>query len=206
VAQFKLFDSMFSGIVEEVGEIIEISTSGSNIKFRVKSNLAQEASVDQSISHDGICLTVTEVHDDSYTVVAVNETISLTNLDSKKVGDRVNLERCVKVNDRLDGHIVQGHVDALGRCTKIENHDGSWMITFKYPPKDRNLLVSKGSITVNGVSLTVIAPSEDEFSIAIIPYTFEHTTFKYLTNGSRVNLEYDIIGKYLDRRMSQRGL
>lgn len=197
---------MFSGIIEEVGEIIEVEKDGTNKRLRIASQLAGELKIDQSISHDGICLTVTELHEKSYSVVAVKETLELTNLNRKSVGDHVNLERCVKVGERLDGHIVQGHVDAVGRCVNIRDEGGSWIFTFEYPKKDRKLLVSKGSVTVNGVSLTVVNPTNDQFSIAVIPYTYAHTTFQYLNIGTVVNLEYDIIGKYLDRRLSTQGL
>jgi len=197
---------MFSGIVEEVGEILDITSEGTNKTFRVGAKLSSEVSIDQSISHDGVCLTVTQLYDGAYTVVAVKETLDLTSLNRKSIGDRVNLERCVKVNDRLDGHIVQGHVDAIATCIDIKSEDGSWTYTFRYPSKDRNLLVSKGSVTVNGVSLPVVSPSDEEFSIAVIPYTYEHTTFKDLEVGSIVNIEYDIIGKYLDRRLTSRGI
>jgi len=179
---------MFSGIIEEVGKIIGIETEGTNKKFQVATQLAGELSIDQSISHEGICLTVTELHEGSYSVVAVKETLDLTSLDQKVTGDHVNLERCVKAGDRLDGHIVQGHVDGVGTCADIRDEGGSWIFTFDYPTKDSKLLVSKGSVTVNGVSLTVVHPSLDQFSIAVIPYTFEHTTFQYLKVGSVVNL------------------
>ena len=197
---------MFSGIIEEVGEIIEVEKDGTNKRLRIASQLAGELKIDQSISHDGICLTVTELHEKSYSVVAVKETLELTSLNQKSVGEHVNLERCVKVGERLDGHIVQGHVDAVGTCANIKDEGGSWIFTFDYPKKDRKLLVSKGSVTVNGVSLTVVNPTNDQFSIAVIPYTYAHTTFQYLNIGTVVNLEYDIIGKYLDRRLSTQGL
>jgi len=197
---------MFSGIIEEVGKIIGIQTEGTNKKFQIETQLTQELSIDQSISHGGICLTVTELHGQSYSVVAVKETLDLTSLNQKVMGDHVNLERCVKVGDRLDGHIVQGHVDAIGICVDIKDEGGSWIFTFDYPPRYSKLLVSKGSVTVDGVSLTVVNPRNDQFSIAVIPYTYEHTTFQFLKIGTTVNLEFDIIGKYLDRRLNTQGL
>jgi len=197
---------MFSGIIEEIGKITEIREDQGNIDFTINAALASEVKVDQSISHDGVCLTVIACDADSYKVTAVKETLSLTSLSSKKVGSRFNLERCVKVGDRLDGHIVQGHVDCTAQCVRVQETDGSWRFTFRYPPEHKHLVVAKGSITINGVSLTVIDPKTDVFSVAIIPYTFSHTTFRYLSEGDLVNLEFDIIGKYLDRRLKVRGL
>jgi riboflavin synthase len=189
---------MFTGIIESLGRVADIRKEGSNLHFRVESSLSHELKIDQSISHNGVCLTVVDCDAQSHLVTAVEETLRLTSLGSWRVGDAVNLERAMLwQNARLDGHLVQGHVDKMGACTGIEDRDGSWYFHFQYVPSEEHLLVNKGSICVNGVSLTVVNPQEDGFSVAIIPYTYEHTTFKELKVGDPVNLEFDVIGKYI---------
>ena len=190
---------MFTGIVEEIGKITEIKESGSNLNIKVKAKMTPELKIDQSVSHNGICLTVVSMEDEEYMVTAVQETLEKTNLGALKTGDPVNLERGMKLGDRLDGHIVQGHVDQTATCIEIKEADGSWHFTFQYDPNVGNITIEKGSITVNGVSLTVVNSKSDQFSVAIIPYTYEHTTFKNLKKGDMVNLEFDVIGKYVKR-------
>ena len=190
---------MFTGIVEEIGKISDLKKSGSNLDISVEAKMTPELKIDQSVSHNGICLTVVSVENSSYTITAVNETLQKTNLGSLKVGDPVNLERGMKLGARLDGHIVQGHVDQTAICKTIAEKDGSWHFTFEYDPEIGNITIEKGSITVNGVSLTVVDSKKNEFSVAIIPYTYEHTTFKTLKKGDTVNLEFDVIGKYVKR-------
>ena len=193
---------MFTGIVETLGEIHDIEISGTNHIFTVKSPISSELKVDQSLSHSGICLTVVETGTDWHKVVAVKETLDRSNLSQKKVGSLLNLERAMRYDGRLDGHMVQGHVDGVGTCTQVEDRDGSWMFTFNYDSKDKHLLVDKGSIAVNGVSLTLIQPTNDTFMVTIIPYTWDHTDFCQITTGTLVNLEYDIIGKYVARQLA----
>lgn len=188
---------MFTGIIEELGTVREIRPEGSNIHFTIESPLAGSLKVDQSLSHNGVCLTVVEVMPGQYVVTAVEETLQRSNLGELSVGQQVNLERAMVYGGRLDGHIVQGHVDDTAVCSGIEALDGSWYFSFRYRPTPEHLLVDKGSICVNGVSLTVVNPVEDQFSVAIIPYTYEHTNFHQLQPGSKVNLEFDILGKYL---------
>lgn len=193
---------MFSGIIETTGIVKEIIQDGGNITWWVQCNFANELYIDQSIAHNGVCLTVTEIKDDQYSVVMIAETLRVTSLRETSVEDVVNLERCIKMNDRLDGHIVQGHVDSTATCTDISESDGSWYFTFQYTDKmHRGLVVSKGSITVNGVSLTVVNPTDDKFQVAIIPYTYEHTQFHQLKVGQIINLEFDILGKYVQRNL-----
>ena len=193
---------MFTGIIESAGIIKGIEKEGTNIHLRVESNLAQELKIDQSLAHDGVCLTVVAIEDQEYVVTAIEETLVRTNLEHKKVGDLLNLERAMSPTGRLDGHIVQGHVDTTGKCVKIEQADGSWYFTFKYDITPEHILVDKGSVCINGVSLTVVSPTkEGEFSVAIIPYTYEHTNFHKLTIGDTINLEFDILGKYIARYM-----
>lgn len=190
---------MFTGIVEEIGKISDIKESGSNLDIKVKAKMTPELKIDQSVSHNGICLTVVSLTDEEYLVTAVRETLDKTNLGTLKTGDPVNLERGMKLGDRLDGHIVQGHVDQTATCIEIKEADGSWHFSFEYDPDIGNITIEKGSITVNGVSLTVVNSKKDQFSVAIIPYTYEHTTFKHLKKGDKVNLEFDVIGKYVKR-------
>ncbi|WP_026932945.1 riboflavin synthase [Christiangramia echinicola] len=190
---------MFTGIVEEIGKISKLNKSGNNLNITVKAEMTPELKIDQSVSHNGTCLTVVEIHANEYVVTAVKETLDKTNLGLLKTGDLINLERGMKLGERLDGHIVQGHVDQTAICRNIMEADGSWKFTFEYDPNIGNITIEKGSITVNGVSLTVVNSKKNEFSVAIIPYTYEHTTFKNLKIGATVNLEFDVIGKYVKR-------
>lgn len=193
---------MFTGIVETTGTISAIESEGTNLTFRLESGMASELKIDQSVSHNGVCLTVTSVSDGSYTVTAVDETLRKTNLGQLKVGDRVNLERCMPAHGRFDGHIVQGHVDQTGVCTHVQDMNGSWLFDFQYEPDESgNITVEKGSICINGVSLTVFNSQPDRFRVTIIPYTYEHTTFRDLTVGAKVNLEFDIVGKYIKKML-----
>ncbi|SDB61424.1 riboflavin synthase alpha chain [Flavobacteriaceae bacterium MAR_2010_188] len=194
---------MFTGIVETMGEVIGLEKNGSNLTISIKSSISSELKVDQSVAHNGVCLTVVRYDDNSYDVVAIDETLNRSNLGKLKVSDLVNLERCVKVGDRLDGHIVQGHVDQTAICKSVLEKEGSWEYSFTYDPTLENITVTKGSITVNGVSLTVVGSEDDSFSVAIIPYTNEHTNFKNLKIGDTVNLEFDIIGKYVQKMMGR---
>ncbi len=188
---------MFTGIIETLGKVIKLEKNSGNLHIHIRSSLSQQLKVDQSIAHNGVCLTVVTVNNDSYVVTAIKETLDKTNLSHLKVGDTVNLERAMKLGERLDGHIVQGHVDEVGVCIKKTEEDGSHVFTFKFNSASPNITIEKGSITVNGVSLTVINSKEKEFSVAIIPYTFEHTNFKEMQIGDVVNLEFDVVGKYV---------
>ncbi|GIR13166.1 MAG: riboflavin synthase subunit alpha [Cryomorphaceae bacterium] len=193
---------MFTGIIEELGTVKKVEKNKGNIQLTIEAKFTQELRVDQSVAHNGVCLTVISIKDNQYSVIAIKETLEKTNLGNLISGDKINLERCMKIGDRLDGHIVQGHIDLTATCTKIETLDGSWMFKFKYAKKSiTETTVEKGSITINGTSLTVVDSSESEFSVCIIPYTFENTSFKYLKEGSQVNIEFDIIGKYIARMM-----
>ena len=194
---------MFTGIIENIGIINSIQHDNTNIDFTIASDLSKELRVDQSISHNGVCLTVVSLDDSTYTVTAIKETLNKTNLGKLKLGDSVNLERCLKVGDRLDGHFVQGHVDQIATCKSVVNENGSWLFTFKYDPKNNNITIEKGSITVNGVSLTVVNSKESEFSVAIIPYTYENTNFNSFKVGSLVNLEFDVFEKYITKLHSK---
>lgn len=190
---------MFTGIIETLGTVAEIRKDHDNLHITVDSNITHELKIDQSVSHNGVCLTVVSIADNQYTVTAIRETLEKTNLGDWQKGDLVNLERAMKLGDRLDGHIVQGHVDQTGICKSIENANGSWYYTFEYDADANNITIEKGSITVNGVSLTVVNSKLDEFSVAIIPYTYEHTNFKNFKVGTKINLEFDVIGKYVSR-------
>lgn len=194
---------MFTGIIETMGRLKRLEKEGSNIHFTFESSLTDELKIDQSVAHNGVCLTVIKVDGAEYTVTAIDETLSRTNLGALKVGNEVNLERCMKADGRFDGHIVQGHVDQLGELVSVEEMNGSHLFTFKHL-KGENFTVDKGSITVNGVSLTAFNATDFGFTVAVIPYTFEHTTFKHLRVGHEVNLEFDIIGKYVSRMMSRK--
>jgi riboflavin synthase len=195
---------MFTGIIETLGVIQEIKKENSNVHITMNSSITSELKIDQSIAHNGICLTVVAINDTFYTVTAIDETIKKTNLAEWKAGDSVNLERAMKLGDRLDGHIVQGHVDQTGSCITAEQTDGSWLYTFEYDGKPNNITIEKGSITVNGVSLTVVNSKKNQFSVAIIPYTYEHTNFKNFVIGTKINLEFDVIGKYVSRLYSNK--
>ncbi len=190
---------MFTGIIEDLGLITNLEQDHDNLHITIKSDFTTELKVDQSVSHNGVCLTVTSLNEDAYTVTAIRETLSKTNLGSLKIDDQVNLERAMKLGERLDGHIVQGHVDQTAICKSVEFQNGSWLFTFQYDETLSNITIEKGSITVNGVSLTVVNSKQNEFSVAIIPYTYEHTTFKVLKENSIVNLEFDVLGKYIKR-------
>ena len=190
---------MFTGIIEAEGKIENIETEGKNVHFTLSSPISQELKIDQSVSHNGVCLTVTSQVNNQYTVTAIEETLIRSNIGQLGVGDSINLERAMLQHGRLDGHIVQGHVDATAICTAINEADGSWYFSFQFDKKNAHLLVDKGSICINGVSLTLVHPTEENFSVAIIPYTFEHTNFKHLKIGDTVNLEFDILGKYIAR-------
>ena len=188
---------MFTGIVEKIGRVAKISLQGKNRHFFIESELAPELKIDQSVAHNGVCLTVVGIQGKVYEVVAIDETLQKTSLGTWQVGDRVNLERAMKLGDRLDGHIVQGHVDQVGICYAIEDAQGSRVFTFHYDPSLGNMTIEKGSITVNGVSLTVVNSQKGAFSVAVIPYTYDHTSFHTLKQGDKVNLEFDVIGKYV---------
>jgi len=190
---------MFTGIIEAVGTVTEVIEAGSNRSFWIKSAISSELKIDQSVAHDGVCLTVDELKEDQHRVTAVKETLSKTNLVSWVPARLINLERSMLMNGRLDGHLVQGHVDTTGTCTAIKEEAGSWLFTFSFPEEFANLLVEKGSASVNGTSLTVFNVQRSSFSVAIIPYTYEHTNIHQLQRGAPVNLEFDIIGKYVLR-------
>jgi riboflavin synthase len=195
---------MFTGIIEGLGKVRDIKTEGSNAHFVLSCDFLNELKIDQSLSHNGVCLTVVDITKDSYTVTAVEETLKKTNLGNIGVGDLVNLERCMPAHGRFDGHIVQGHVDTIAKVQRIENRDGSWLIDFALIGEESHLIVEKGSITINGVSLTCFDVREDGFKVTIIPYTWEHTTFHQLNEGDMVNLEFDIVGKYIQKMLSKR--
>lgn len=190
---------MFTGIIEDLGQVKELKTELNNLHITIESKITSELKIDQSIAHNGVCLTVVELNNQCYTVTAIKETLDKTNLNSLKVNDIVNLERAMKLGDRLDGHIVQGHVDQTARCVSVSNHNGSWVYSFGYDSSLNNITIEKGSITINGVSLTVVDSKSNGFSVAIIPYTYEHTNFKLFNVGTEVNLEFDVIGKYVAR-------
>ncbi|RXG31128.1 riboflavin synthase [Leeuwenhoekiella palythoae] len=193
---------MFTGIIEDLGKVEKLEREGDNLHITVSSRLTAELKIDQSVAHNGVCLTVVSLNDNSYTVTAIEETLNKTNLNELKEQDLVNLERAMILGSRLDGHIVQGHVDQTATCINKENKDGSWIFTFSYNPDLNNVTIEKGSITINGVSLTVVNSKINEFSVAIIPYTYEHTTFKFIQKNTEVNLEFDVIGKYVKRLMN----
>ena len=190
---------MYTGIIETLGTVQEIKKEQDNLQITINSSITSELKIDQSVAHNGVCLTVVAITEDSYRVTAIRETIEKTNLSDWAVDDIVNLERAMKLGDRLDGHIVQGHVDQTGICTIIKEVNGSWYFTFEYDKSLQNITIEKGSITINGVSLTVVNSDENSFSVAIIPYTYEHTNFKTFKIGTRINLEFDVIGKYISR-------
>lgn len=190
---------MFTGIIEDLGKVIAINKEKENIHYTIKSKLTDALKIDQSVAHNGVCLTVVAIQDDTYIVTAIQETMKKTNLSYLNVDDLVNLERAMILGARLDGHIVQGHVDQVGVCKAVTAEDGSWRYTFSYDAAQGNVTIEKGSITINGVSLTVVNSKLNEFSVAIIPYTYEHTTFKNIIANTVVNLEFDVIGKYVKR-------
>jgi riboflavin synthase len=190
---------MFTGIIETFGTVSNVVEEGTNLHYTIESDLSNELKIDQSVAHNGVCLTVVALTDNTHTVTAIQETLEKSNLQYLKTGMRVNLERCMQMNGRLDGHIVQGHVDQTAICIKREELDGSWEYRFKYDASKGNVTVEKGSVCVNGISLTVVNSATDEFSVFIIPYTFEHTNLQEVNIGDTVNLEFDIIGKYVAR-------
>lgn len=192
---------MFTGIIEAIGKIESVERDGDNFHYKISSPISDELKVDQSVAHEGACLTVTRLEKGAHWVTAVKETLDKTNLGQWKAGKMVNLERSMKLGDRLDGHIVQGHVDATGECLTVIEENGSWRFRFSYPGSFASLIVPKGSICINGTSLTAIAPGKAQFEVAIIPFTYEHTTLQDIKPGDKVNLEFDILGKYLARRM-----
>lgn len=192
---------MFTGIIENLAKIDSIKKNKKNLDITLSSSLTSEFKIDQSISHNGICLTVVNIKESHYTVTAIEETINKTTISKWRVGDIVNLERAMKIGGRLDGHMIQGHVDQIGQCIHVETMDGSWEYTIQYE-KSENITVEKGSIAINGVSLTVIDSRSNQFKVAIIPYTFEHTSFNKLKKNDYVNLEFDILGKYLSKMIS----
>ncbi len=194
---------MFTGIIEAMGKVISLEKDGDNINFEFESDLAPQLKIDQSISHSGVCLTVVSLSDKSYMVTAIKETLDKSNMSELSSGRLVNLERAMKLGERLDGHIVQGHVDQTATCIKVDELDGSWVYTFSYNNEGGNITIEKGSITVNGVSLTVVNSKEGQFSVAIIPYTHENTNFKQIKVGSTVNLEFDVVGKYIQKLIGQ---
>ncbi|MBC7566866.1 MAG: riboflavin synthase [Pedobacter sp.] len=188
---------MFTGIIETLGEILAINYEGSNVHFTIKSSISNELKIDQSVAHNGVCLTVVALESNSHMVTAIEETLRKTSLNNLTLGSKINLERCMQMNGRLDGHIVQGHVDQTALCIKREELDGSWEYRFKYDRNQGNVTVEKGSVCVNGISLTVVASEDDEFSVFIIPYTFAHTNLQEVCVNDSVNIEFDIIGKYV---------
>ena len=194
---------MFTGIIEAMGEISSLTKEGGNVHIEIKSPITSELKIDQSVAHNGVCLTVVRIEGDNYVVTAIKETLDKSNLGELVEGSVVNLERSMILGERLDGHIVQGHVDQTAICTSVEEADGSWYFTFKYDSEYQNITIEKGSITVNGVSLTVVNSKDNEFSVAIIPYTIENTNFNAFKIGSKVNLEFDVVGKYLKRLMRE---
>ena len=195
---------MFTGIIETLGEIQNIVKDGTNVHFTVMSTICAELKIDQSVAHNGVCLTVVAINENSHTVTAIEETLNKTSLGNLTIGSKVNLERCMQMNARLDGHIVQGHVDQTAICTNLEVERGSWVFTFQYDSNLGNITVEKGSICVNGISLTVVNSGFNHFSVAIIPYTFENTNLKNIKPNDTVNLEFDIIGKYVAKMMANR--
>lgn len=195
---------MFTGIIESLGVLKNTRSEGSNLHLTFECDFSTELKIDQSLAHNGVCLTVIGLNGNEYTVTAIDETLQRSNLGALQIGDEVNLERCMAANGRYDGHIVQGHVDTIAECVKVTEKDGSWEYLFKHSAASENLTVEKGSITVNGVSLTVVHSDPEHFSVAIIPYTHEHTNFKHFKVGTKVNIEFDILGKYVARMLAQR--
>jgi riboflavin synthase len=190
---------MFTGIIETLGIIKDIQKDSDNLHVLVSSSITSELKIDQSLAHNGICLTVVAIKNDIYTVTAIKETIDKTTIGNWQIGDLINLERAMKLDARLDGHLVQGHADQIGICNAVKESNGSWYFTFEYDNEPNNITIEKGSITVNGVSLTVVNSKQNEFSVAIIPYTFQHTNFQTFKVGTKINLEFDVIGKYVAR-------
>lgn len=199
IAKVTKFIYMFTGIIETLGRVEKIEKDRENINFTIQTNITHELKIDQSVAHNGVCLTVVAISGKNYVVTAIKETLDKTNLGLLSETDLVNIERAMKLGDRLDGHIVQGHVDQTAVCTEISENDGSWIFTFVYDANANNITIEKGSVTVNGVSLTVVDSKKNQFSVAIIPYTYTHTGFSKFKKGTVVNLEFDVIGKYVAR-------
>jgi len=195
---------MFTGIIEDLGTVTKLKKEKGNLLITIKSKIGSELKIDQSVAHNGICLTVNAINGGEYTVTAIKETLAKTNLNNLHVGDKVNLERGMKLGDRLDGHIVQGHVDQVGVCKSVIEENGSWLYKFEYDKTQKNITIEKGSITVNGVSLTVVDSEINAFKVAIIPYTFENTNFNSIKTGDIVNLEFDVLGKYIQKLIDSR--
>lgn len=193
---------MFTGIIEDLGRVSNLKKEQENLHITIKSAFTSELKIDQSVAHNGVCLTVVEINEDEYTVTAIKETLDKSNIGHLKINELVNLERAMKLGDRLDGHIVQGHVDQTAICTSIKSQNGSWEYTFEYDSSLNNITIEKGSITVNGVSLTVVNSGINSFGVTIIPFTYEHTNFKLLKVNSLVNLEFDVLGKYVQRLLT----
>jgi riboflavin synthase len=189
---------MFTGIIEQIAEVVKVESEGSNVHITLKSAITNELKIDQSVAHNGVCLTVVAINDDEYTVTAIKETLEKSNIGLLEVGSKVNMERCLKVGGRIDGHMVQGHVDQIAKCVEVKEEKGSFVYTFKHKQIE-GMTVEKGSVCVNGVSLTVINSKDTSFSVAIIPYTHEHTNFHEIEEGTVVNIEYDILGKYISK-------
>ena len=194
---------MFTGIIETIGRVVDLKKDQDNVHLTIESDISNELKIDQSVAHNGVCLTVVAIADDSHTVTAIDETLQKSNIGDFKLGDLVNLERCMQMNGRLDGHIVQGHVDQTAICINLQENDGSWIYTFEYDAANGNVTVEKGSVCVNGISLTVVNSKDNSFSVAIIPYTYEHTNLQQVKVGAKVNLEFDIIGKYVAKMMGK---
>jgi riboflavin synthase len=194
---------LFTGIIETLGTVTQLKREQSNLHITIQSAISKELKIDQSVAHNGVCLTVVAIADDSHTVTAIDETLQKSNIGDFKLGDLVNLERCMQMNGRLDGHIVQGHVDQTAICINLQENDGSWVFTFEYDAANGNVTVEKGSVCVNGISLTVVNSKDNSFSVAIIPYTYEHTNLQQVKVGAKVNLEFDIIGKYVAKMMGK---
>ena len=190
---------MFTGIIEDFGTITKLEKENENVHLSLESSITSELKIDQSVAHNGVCLTVVKIDGNQYTVTAIKETLDKTNLSTWEVGTKVNLERAMKLGARLDGHIVQGHVDQVGHCTEVKEEGGSWVFSFEYDPAQKNITIEKGSITINGTSLTVVNSGINTFSVAIIPYTYEHTNFHTFKKGTMVNLEFDVVGKYITK-------
>tara|TARA_B110000444_G_C18700239_1_gene528610 strand:+ start:137 stop:715 length:579 start_codon:yes stop_codon:yes gene_type:complete len=188
---------MFTGIIETMGTIKHIEHEGSNVHYTLSSKITKELKIDQSLAHNGVCLTVVTINNDEYTVTAIQETLQKTALKQWQVGHKINLERAMRLGDRLDGHMVQGHVDEVASCTQIEDQNGSWLFRFEYNKASKNITIEKGSICVNGTSLTVVGSGDNTFRVAIIPYTYDHTVFHQLQLGDLVNIEFDMVGKYI---------
>ena len=190
---------MFTGIIEDFGTITKLEKENENLHLSLESSITSELKIDQSVAHNGVCLTVVKIDGNQYTVTAIKETLEKTNLSAWEVGSKINLERAMKLGARLDGHIVQGHVDQVGCCTEVKEEGGSWVFSFEYDPSQKNITIEKGSITINGTSLTVVNSGVNTFSVAIIPYTYEHTNFHTFNKGTLVNLEFDVVGKYITK-------